>query len=307
MAKTTITIVLPGLASILQQKINATILPKALKTIIKKAWFEADSSNLIRVLFHYFSETPQHSSDLPYTQLLTGKTSAICATPCYLHADRDRLLLFANETVLTKSEAIILINELQGLFDEFDAKLVQHQSGELLVELNSMPDITFSALADVNGNAVNDFLPRGHERQNWIRLWNEIQMKLYESDFNQQRESAGKMPINSLWFWGMGNFTVKQTQWQSVEGQSSLLMKLTQAVDTPLNNISATLNKGRTLKVLDELNLEADWQQQLQQWDHDILKPALQQCRRANISRLQLVVPEYGRYELNPLSSWKFW
>jgi hypothetical protein len=92
-----------------------------------------------------------------------------------------------------------------------------------------------------------------------------------------------------------------------VQGQSSLLKKLTQAVDTPLNNISATLNKGRTLKVLDELNLEADWQQQLQRWDHDILKPALQQCHRANIGHLQLVIPEYGRYELNPLSSWKFW
>ncbi|MBL1319958.1 MAG: hypothetical protein COA63_002700 [Methylophaga sp.] len=307
MAKTTLTLILPGLANILQQKINANILPQALKTIIKKSWFEADDLNLTRLLFHYFSDTPVDAVDLPYAQLLNGKTPTLCASPCYLHADRDRLLLFANEQILSKTEASDLINELQELFEAFDAKLFQHQSGEFLLQLNTVPNISFSALADVNGKSVSNFLPTGTDKVNWIRLWNEIQMKLYESDFNQQRESASKIPINSLWFWGIGEFIAKQNQWQSVQGKHPLLKQLAQAAAMPIDDISSQLRSGRGLKVLDELDLEADWQQQLEQWDQEILKPALQQCRRAKISRLELIIPEYGRYELIPLSSWKFW
>ncbi len=307
MAKTTLTLVLPGLASILQQKINANILPKALKSIIKRSWFEANNLNLTRLLFYYFSETPIDAIDLPYAQLLNGKTPALCATACYLHADRDQLLLFANEQPLTEQESIDLKSELQELFEEFDAELIQHQSGELLLQLNTLPDLTFCALADVNGKSVTHYLPNGEEKTDWVRLWSEIQMKLFESNFNQQRELEGKTPINSLWFWGMGEFTAKQNQWQSVQGNHPLLQQLAKAAAVPLDDINSTLNKGRTLKVLDELNLETDWQQQLEQWEQEVLKPALQQCRRAKISRLELVIPEYGRYQLIPLSSWKFW
>lgn len=307
MAKTTLTLVLPGLASILQQKINANVLPKTLKTIIKKSWFEADDLNLTRLLFNYFSEAPIDATDLPYAQLLNQKTPVLCATPCYLHADRDQLLLFANAELLTQQESCNLINELQQLFDEFDAKLIQHQSGELLLQLNTLPNLTLCALADVNGKAVTNYLPEGEDKIKWVRLWSEIQMKLYNSSFNQQRESAGKIPINSLWFWGAGKFTAKQNQWQSVQGDHLLLRQLAQAVALPLHDISATLNTGRNLKVLDEINIDGDWQQQLEQCDQEILKPALQQCRRAKISRLELIVPTYERYILTPLSSWKFW
>ena len=300
MAKETLTLVLPGLANIIGQQINANLLPKSLKKIISKAQFKTDDSNLTRLLFNLFSATPIESKDLPYTQLLGIKTPTLCATPSYLHADRDRLLLFANEQPLTKQESSDLINELQELFDDFNAKLVVHASGELMLQLKTLPKVEFSALADVNGQSVTQYLPDGEEKTNWIRLWNEIQMKLYESNFNQQRESAGKMPINSLWFWGMGKFNVKHDYWQSVRGEQSAVKQLAQAT-------SMSLSTGRHLQILDELDLESDWQQQLEQWEQDILKPALQQCRKAKISQLELIIPEHGRYLLTPLSSWKFW
>lgn len=307
MANTSLTLVFPGLATILQQKINANILPQSLKKIITTARFEVDNSNLSCLLFNYFSETP---SDLPYIQLLAPQTLALCATPCYLHADRDRLLLFSNEQPLSEQEGSDLINELQELFVEFDTELIRHQSGEFLLQLNTVPNITFCALADVDGKAVTHYLPEGEDKSNWIRLWNEIQMKLYESVFNQQREAAGKMPINSLWFWGMGEFKDKQGYWQSVQGTVLMLKQLAQASAMPLNatnnNSIKSLEAGRHLQVLDGLDLEADWQQQLEQWVQTILQPAWQQCRNAQISQLELVVPEYGKYTLTPLTSWKF-
>lgn len=307
MAKTVLTLILPGLAKILQQKINANSLPKSLTSIIKKSWFEADNLNLTRLLFNCFSKTPISGSDLPYAQMLNGQAPALCATPCYLHADRDQLLLFANTEPLTQQENSDLISELQQLFEEFDAKLIQHQSGELLLQLNTLPDLILCALADVSGKAVIDYLPKGDDRIKWVRLWSEIQMKLYNSSFNQQRESAGKMPINSLWFWGMGEFIAQANSWQNVQGNDPILKQLTQAAALPLHDISTTVNAGRNIKVLDGLNLDGDWQQQLEQWDQDILKPALQQCRRTTINQLKIIIPDYGCYLLTPLSSWKFW
>ena len=135
MAKETLTLVLPGLANIVQQQINANILPTSLKTIISKARFTANDSNLTRLLFDLFSDTAINSNDLPYTQLLNTTTPVLCASPCYLHADRDRLLLFANEQPLTEQESGDLIDELQELFEEFDAKLIQHETGDDLVWL----------------------------------------------------------------------------------------------------------------------------------------------------------------------------
>ncbi len=311
MAKTFLTLVLPGLASIVQQKINDTILPPSFKKIMSKSQFEADDSNLTRLLFNAFSETVIVSSDLPYAQLLAPQTTTICATPCYLHADRDRLLLFANEHRLSEQECADLIDELQPLFIEFDAKLIRHQSGELLLQLNTLPNVSFSALADVKGKAVTDYLPKGEDRINWIRLWNEIQMKLYDSNFNQQRQQAEKMPINSLWFWGRGKLQVKRDYWHSVQGEYPILKQLTQASSARFNdgtsNSVESLDAGRHLWVLDELNLENNWQQQLDQWQQDLLKPIWEQCRQAKINQLNLVIPEYGSYQLTSLASWKFW
>lgn len=304
MAKTQLTLVIPDLARVLQQKINANRLPKSLTTIIAKAQFKADNSKLTRLLFNMFSASLIESKDLPYMQLLDADPTTICATPCYLHADRDRLLLFANEEMLTEKEASDLCNELQQLVDEFNGTLVRHSSGEILLQLAARPNVEFCNVADVTGRSVTNYLPEGEDKAHWIRLWSEIQMKLYESHFNQQRELAGKMPINSLWFWGMGEFNAKQNYWQNVQGNHLILKQLARAASVPETK---SLSVERDLQVLDKLNLEADWQQQLEQYDQDIIKPALQQCRKAKINRLELVIPEYGSYLLTPLNSWKFW
>ena len=308
---TSLTLVLPGLAAILQQKINSSILPKTLKKIIAKAQFEPIESNLTRLLFNYFSDADTTSSDLPYAALLNDHDLTLCATPCYLHADRDRLLLFAEQQPLTTQESDDLINELQDLFVEFDATLMRHSSGEFLLKIKHMPALSLCALADVNGQAVTHYLPTGEDKIDWIRLWSEIQMKLYESAFNQKREAAGKMPINSLWFWGAGKFTAKKNYWQSAQGNNLLFKQLVQASDaTLLNTEEVSIDSrviGKNICLLDELDLEADWQQQLEQWEQQILEPAWQQCRKRQIAQLEVVVPEYGIYRLTSFKSWKFW
>ena len=311
MAKIELTIVLPGLARVLDQQINKSVIPDCLSTIIAKSQFYRDPTGLTRLLFNHFSQTPLIESDLPVANLLSDSTSALCADPCYLHPDRDQLLLFSENMALTIEESTALIAEIQPLLDEFGGELICHTPDNWLLNLQAMPDLTFSALAEVSGKAVDDFLPQGADRQNWIRLWNEIQMQLYDSKINQQRTSDGKLPINSVWFGGAGTYKASKNNWQHVQGRFPLLKNLAQRSAISLNNDPdwsiTSLSPGKQLWVLDEIDIESDWQQQLQQVDKDILQPLWQSLRMAKMANIKLQIPDHGSYQLTTLDCWKFW
>ena len=312
MAKTELTLVLPGLAAVLSQEINRSVLPKSLLAIVNKAHFEANSTGLTRILFNYFSQNDIVDSDLPVLSLAGLNGPALRADPCYLHADRDKLLLFAENLDLTEQESNALIAELQPLFDDMPAKLIQQTADNWLLQLDKQANVSFSALEEVNGQAVDAFLPVGQERKQWLRLWNEIQMQLYNSEVNQQRIADNKLPVNSVWFWGAGSFKAKPSAWTTVRGQSSLVVQLVQASsgvelidDTAQPSIA--FGAGQHLWLIDELDTESDWQSQLQHWEETLFRPLMRQVATRKISRLTLHIPELGRYQLTPLRYWKFW
>jgi len=311
MAKTELTVILPGLAVILEQKINSSIIPTHLTKIIAKSQFSTDLNGLSRLLFNHFSASPAIGSDLPIISLEMGGDSYLRADPCYLHADRDRLLLFSDMLDLTSDESAALIAEIQPLFDDFSGVLSQASADSWLLQLQTMPDISFSALPEVSGQAVESYLPKGKQRQDWIRLWNEVQMKLYTSDINQQRIENNKLPINSVWFWGAGEFSFAESPWDKTQGKSTLLKSLAARSGTLLQYDSmfntASLSAGRHLWLADEIDIDGDWLKQMQTFDDTVLLPLWQYCRKAKIAKLVIEIPNHGCYQLKPLDSWKFW
>lgn len=311
MANTELTLVLPGLAAILEQKINASVIPPYLAKVISKAQFQQDLTGLSRLLFSHFSESPLTGSDLPIAHLEQENTNTLRADPCYLHADRDRLLLFADNSELSYDESAALIAEIQPLFDEFGGELIQSRPDNWILKMQTMPDLNFSALPEVTGKGVESYLPKGSEQQDWIRLWNEVQMKLYASELNQRRSDEGKLAINSVWFWGAGTFICKESPWTRIQGQSSLLKQLADRSQCPLEKNSdysvASLSTGKHLWLVDEIVIEEDWLQQLQVFDDTVLKPLWQHCRQAKLTTIQLQIPDHGSYQLTPLDCWKFW
>ncbi|NOQ93182.1 MAG: hypothetical protein GQ547_00945 [Methylophaga sp.] len=311
MARTELTVVLPGLATVLEQKINASIIPPYLAKILAKSSFQKKRTGLSRLLFNLFSETELTGSDLPIRFLESGQTDSLRADPCYLHADRDRLLLFADELALSADESTQLIAEIQPLFEEFGGKLTQSRADNWVLELESVPDLNFAALPDVAGKGIEHALPKGTEQSDWIRLWNEVQMMLYNSEINQQRADDNKLPINSVWFWGAGSFDVKNNAWDKVQGQSLLLEQLAAksqcAIESNSDYSAASLTSGKNLWLADEFILDGDWLQQLETFDETVLKPLWQQCRQARIAKIHLHIPEHGCYQLTPLDCWKFW
>jgi hypothetical protein len=310
MSKADITLILPGIAPVLKQQINNSILPNYLKKIIKQARFTADETKLNRLLINQFSQQTIQGTDLPLASLFGEKL--IFADPCHLLPDRDRLILFSDHLDITVDERTALMAEIEPLLAEFNAEFVQQTDCEhWLLKIKQQPDLTLTALEEVSSKGLDESLPQGPDRQDWLRLWNEIQMQLFNAEVNQQRIAQGKLAINSVWFWGMGAFIGQANRWDSVLGSHPLLQQLAQGAN---NNTTETANysintpiKGKQLCVLDAVNLESDWLAEIERIDEMVLKPLWQACKQAKLSQLNIHIPDYGYFKLTPLACWKFW
>lgn len=312
MTQCEVSLVLTGLAPVISQEINRSLLPDSLQTLCFKAQFTAIDSRLERLLLTMFSQRPLQQSDLPFVDLWDLGKGHIKADPCYLHADRDKLVLFADNLALTHDEAEAFIAEIQPLLTDFGMTLRQQTQENWYIETESNTEINFTALPDVKQKNIDSFLPEGHDRTFWLKLWNEIQMLLHNSPLNQQRLAANKLPINSLWFWGQGQLESKHNAFTHVYGDNTLLSQL--AIKSTChyhadNTLNTDFNQqtGKALYLLEALDLEANIEAQLQQLEKRYFAPLLKAINKRQVSKVSLYIPEFGYYQLAAKPKWKFW
>ncbi len=308
MSKPRLTLVLSDYAFLFASDINRGLIPTELQSLLKKARFEAREAGYYQQLINLFAENTAAPNALPIAMLRGGSANSLCADPCYLHPDRDKLRLFYRDLELSMEEAEALCRRVQGLFEEFGASLSVQTADHWLIELQQPVDTEFSALEGLDGQTVTGFLPTGADAQQWIRLWNEVQMVLFDCPENQTREAAGKLPVNSLWFWGKGTLPRLQS-WEHVSGDDSLVARLAEFSQSPyLRDTSAykQINAETALHVM-AFDKEQDWQSQLDALTQHWLLPAFLALKRWQLNELEVIVPEWGSYRLTPLRSWKIW
>jgi hypothetical protein len=312
MANTQLTLILPNLAPILRQELNNSVIPPLLSKLFNKACFTEHSAGVYRTCVELFSEQKLGQRDFSMALLRSQFENVICADPCYLHVDRDQVLMFNEGLDVSVSESQALIQLLTPLFSEIGGELSLSSENEWICRLATLPDITFTALEDVSGKSIQTALPEGPdpERQQWIRLWNEIQMTLFDCSINQTRQQNGKLPINSVWFWGKGDLNLAQNKWHFVSGRSSLLQTLSQrtgATYQEQHDLTEThFVSGQHLHVFNALELEGDWLSQLDLMAKQI-EPYWTALKWAKLNRLEIIVPNHGHYVLTPLTHWKLW
>lgn len=308
MSKPRLTLVLPDYAVLFASDINRGLLPDTLQLLLKKAQFEADETGFYQQLVNLFSAQTVPPSALPIAMLRGGAKHSLCADPCYLHPDRDKLRLFYRDLDLSIEEAELFCQRIQGVFAELGASLSIQTAEHWLIEFDQPIDVEFSALEGLHGQTVTGFLPTGGDAKQWIQLWNEVQMVLFDCPENQAREAAGKVPVNSLWFWGQGTMPELKS-WGQVSGEDSLLAKLAEFSQSPYQ-VDAPVHKdidAETVLHVEKFNKNLDWQSQLDALTQDWLLPAYRALQRWQIKELNVIVPEWGSYRLTPLRSWKFW
>ncbi len=144
--------------------------------------------------------------------LEVGDAVWFCADPVNFVPDIHHLLLSdPRRLAITADDRSALRREIlgSGLLDGMT--LVAGRSGRWYLKLDTLPAVSTHAPYAAVGKDVAPWLPSGPWAAEWMARLTELQMLLHQSEFNQRREAAGKLPVNSIWLWGNGRCPPRQS------------------------------------------------------------------------------------------------
>jgi hypothetical protein len=153
---------------------------------------------------------PINTGIAPLTHLFDANDNSnkIClrADPVYLRADRDRVFLFdaASAFNITQTEANAFIKEINAFYAEDGIEFSAPTPTRWYIYLNNFPNLITQPLDKVLARDIYNYMPEGEDKKEWRQRLNELQMLLHQSPVNIKRIERGEVPINSLWFWGLG-------------------------------------------------------------------------------------------------------
>jgi hypothetical protein len=129
--------------------------------------------------------------------------------PVHFHLARDHLVLVAGAAQgLASAQAQRLIDSIMPLLAEESLALTVLSPTRWLLHAASSPSaglplqLVCASAEAAGGRNVEGYLPHGADARRYRRLLNEIQMTWHEHPVNQERESQGELPINSVWLSG---------------------------------------------------------------------------------------------------------
>ena len=214
----------------------------------------------------------------PYAALrLLGESAApagvatdacwVCADPVHLRFQQDRLILADSGTFgIELDEAQVLADELNRHFPDIGRFHIAaadrwYLQISAIANLGDAGQFDVPPLSAIAGRRVEQQLPSTPQTA-WLRqLLNEAQMVLHGHPANATRESAGRMPINSLWLWGAGTLpTGMKSCFDGVWSGNPLALGLGRASGVPTHAVPADATallagaaSGQHLVVLEDL------------------------------------------------------
>lgn len=128
------------------------------------------------------------------------------ADPGHVRPDMASARLMAcGDMGLSAAECEALLRPLKPLFGDAGCPISAPHPARWYLCLPPearLPD--FAPPQDVLGDDLFAHLPEGPLGQRWRQLLNEAQVILHNHPLNAERAAAGKLPVNTLWFWGAG-------------------------------------------------------------------------------------------------------
>lgn len=331
-AKQHLTFYLPGLFSLQENGCAQGGSWRALETLLSRA--ERTDRRFPQGheegLFALFDLVRQESADLPVAAVTRMFDMGVIdndwwlrADPVHLSLDRDRLILAdARKLEVTQQEANRLVAEIMEVFASDGWLLKAPHPERWYLKPSRAPRLTTSSLSQVVGRDIHGFLPRGPDDKAWHTILNEIQILLHTAAINVEREKAGKLPINSLWFWGSGRLPrIKPVTWTRVWSNEPISLSLAKLSGTPGGNLPHSFeawrqqagNTGEHLVVLDEAheatlyNDASHWQEFLHKLEADWMEPLLRDLKSGAIDRVTLMTDAGVNFTLTSRQARRWW
>lgn len=197
-------------------------------------------------LLRYFDLLPHGWPMAALTRQLdagdAGSQAWLRADPVHVRPDMTgvRLLAWGN-LALEPDEAESFLQALRPLFGDAGLPISApiHERWYLQVAAGSVvPE--FPTPAEGLGQDLLPMLPQGPDGRRWRALLNEAQVILHNHPRNIQRVSLGKLPVNSLWFWGFGMLPQRvSTPLSQVTSHDAELLALAAAAGIPAADAQA--------------------------------------------------------------------
>lgn len=185
-------------------------LGKALGRAERRRGAEGEDAQLLR----YFQLLPNRPSQAALSRVLeTGEAEArgaqwLRADPAHIRPDINgaRLLGIGRTVGIDATDVDALLPALRPLFGDLGMILDAPHPDRWYLRLAAGASLPNFAPPDMAvGDDVFEHIPDAPEARRWRALLNETQIVLHNHPHNAARLASGRVPINSLWFWGGGN------------------------------------------------------------------------------------------------------
>jgi len=228
------------------------------------------------------------------------------ADPAHVRADMGSARMLAcGELGLDADEAEALVAALRPLFGDegFPISAPLPSRWYLMLPLQSQLP-AFAPPEAVLGDDLHAHMPEGDAGRRWRRLLNEAQVILHNHPLNARRAAAGKLPVNSLWFWGAGSLPdhvrANGQRYASADPLVLALARLASAPTVAPDPAALDAAQGPTTLDLatlrDVAGLEAPW-----------LEAALAALATGRFAAIELDFADGARFDWRPGHRWRLW
>ncbi len=281
-------------------------------------------------LFALFGLHRDENNDLPVAAVTRMTDMGVIdndwwlrADPVYLALERDRLILAdARKLDITREEANRLVAEIMEVFAA-DGWLLKAPCPERwYLKPAHPPDMATTSLSRVAGRDVHPFLPRGADGKSWHTTLNEIQILLHTAAVNAEREQNGKLPVNSLWFWGGGRLPrITPVSWTQVWSNEPIALSLAKLSGIPGASAADGFDAwrrqidqpGEYLVVLDAAHAAAlyndapQWNEILRALEQNWMEPLWRALKSNGIDSVSLIMDNGVEFSLNSRQARRWW
>jgi|SRR5690606_14503618 len=305
MAGNTATLLLPAARRLGVQPLSATVAAALGRADVASALGEGRRAQLLR----HAQLLPSHWPVAALTRQFDAGDAAgaawLRADPCRIQPDINgaRLLGVGATLGLDAEDAAQLLPALKPVFGDagftLDAPVPSRWYLRLPVEAR-LP--AFTEPDDALGSDVFEHLAEGDSGRRWRALLSEAQVVLHNHPWNARRAAAGKVAINSLWFWGGGvlpdHVRSLHARFHSHDDLAAALAAAA-GIHAPLpahfevTGVDALFD---LVAARDLAGLERDW-----------LQPALAALRAGTLGALRIDSEDGAVFHLSRGQRWRVW
>jgi hypothetical protein len=232
-----------------------------------------------------------------------GSALWVRADPSYVTADGVTARMLACGTVdLSADESEELARSLRPLFGDAGFPLETANATRWYLRCPADARLPrFATPVQALGDDLMRQLPQGENERQWRHLLNEAQVILHNHPVNQLRLSRGRLPANSVWFWGAGKLPEwVRTKFDHVRSSDDTVIALARMASIPLQ-ANAAFEVPPSGNILVDL-ADVDQAQALE----EALAPLATALKRSG-RVLQLLAEDGRRVCVRRSHLWRFW